>query len=167
MVTWNGDKFDIPHLNREFLENGFTVPKPFASVDLLKVSRKAFRFPSNKLDYVATRLLGAGKTPHTGHQLWIDCMAGDAAAWELMEKYNRRDVWMTEQLYDRFRPWITKHPNNRIVNEHEGCPRCGQAGHLQKRGFKTTAVSKYQQYQCTECKAWSYDTKRIYASNVC
>lgn len=166
VVTWNGDKFDIPHLNREFLENGYAVPKPYASVDLLKISRKVFRFPSNKLDYVGTRLLGAGKTPHTGHQLWIDCMRGDAAAWELMEKYNKRDVWMTKELHDRMLPWITKYPNARLYDQHEGCPKCGSLK-LQRRGFKATAVSKFQQYRCQECGSWSYDTKRIDASTLC
>lgn len=167
VVTWNGDKFDIPHLNREFLEHGFQPPKPFESIDLLKTSRKVFRFPSNKLDYVATRLLGAGKTPHTGHQLWIDCMRGDDAAWELMEKYNRRDVWMTEKLYDKFKPWLVKHPNQRLYEHVEGCPRCGTVGKLQKRGFKVTSVSKFQQFQCQACGSWSRDTKRIDASTLC
>lgn len=166
VVTWNGDKFDIPHLNREFLENGFSKPKPFESIDLLKTSRKVFNFPSNKLDYVATRLLGAGKTPHTGHQLWVDCMRGDAPAWELMEKYNKRDVWTTEKIYDKMLPWIIKYPNLRLYDQHEGCPRCG-SDHLQKRGFKTTSVSKFQQYQCKSCRSWSYDTKRIDASTMC
>lgn len=166
VVTWNGDKFDIPHLNREFLEHGYSRPKPFVSLDLLKTSRKAFRFPSNKLDYVAGRLLGVGKMAHQGHQLWVDCMAGDEAAWKVMEEYNRKDVYITEQLYDRLLPWITKYPNLRLYDQHEGCPRCG-SNNLHKRGFKATAVSKFQQYQCQDCKSWSYDTKRIDASTMC
>jgi hypothetical protein len=166
VVTWNGDKFDIPHLNREFLEHGYSRPKPFESIDLLKTSRKVFNFPSNKLDYVANRLLGVGKMPHQGHQLWVDVMAGDEAAWQIMEEYNRKDVYITERVYDRFLPWILKYPNLRLYDEHEGCPRCG-SDRLQKRGFKSTSVSRFQQYQCQACKSWSYDTKRVHASTMC
>lgn len=167
VVTWNGDKFDIPHLNREFLQLGYGPPKPFASLDLLRTSRKMFLFPSNKLDYVAGKLLGSNKTPHTGHQLWVDCMADDPTAWALMEKYNRRDVWLTDQLYLIFRPWIKTHPNLRLIDSHEGCPRCGSDRAPQKRGFRSTGVSKFQQYQCQECMGWFRDIKRIDASSVC
>ena len=166
VITWNGDKFDLPHLNREFIQAGMAPPEPYISLDLLKTSRKAFLFPSNKLDYVAGKLLGAHKTPHTGHQLWIDCMAGDPVAWELMEKYNRRDVWLTEQLYPKFLPWIKAYPNARLMDDHEGCPRCGSP-HLQKRGFRHTAVSTYQRFQCQTCKSWLSDTKRLKATTIC
>lgn len=167
VVTWNGDKFDIPHLNREFLQRGYGPPKPFHSIDLLKTCRKTFMFPSNKLDYIASLLLGSGKTPHTGHQLWVDCMRGDAGAWELMEKYNRRDVWLTEQLYPIFKPWIKLHPNLRLVDSHEGCPRCGTLRIPQKRGLRSTSISTYQQYQCQDCKSWFRETKRLDGSTVC
>lgn len=167
VVTWNGDKFDIPHLNREFMQAGYGPPKPFHSIDLLKTSRKAFRLPSNKLDYVAGWLLGAHKTPHTGHQLWIDCMAGSDTAWDLMEKYNKRDVWLTDQLLDKMLPWIKTYPNLRLIDGNEGCPRCGSLRLPQKRGFKTTALSKFQQYQCQDCKGWFRDTKRLDGSAVC
>lgn len=166
VVTWNGDKFDIPHLKREFLYAGYGPPKPFESLDLLKTSRREFLFPSNKLDYVAGQLLGANKLPHTGHQLWVDCMAGDEAAWALMEKYNRRDVWLTDQLYPIFLPWIKKHPNMRLMDGHAGCPRCGSLNLPQKRGFRTTAISKFQQYQCQDCKGWFRDTKRLDGSSA-
>jgi len=166
IVTWNGDKFDIPHLNREFIEHGFAVPPPVASIDLLKTARKVFRFPSNKLDYVAGRLLGVNKHKHTGHQLWVDCMANDASAWDLMETYNKTDVRITEQLYDKLLPWITTHPNVRLYNGMTGCPRCGSE-RLHKRGYKTRGLSIYQQYQCQACGGWFRDTKRIDGSSIC
>jgi uncharacterized protein YprB with RNaseH-like and TPR domain len=58
VVTYNGDKFDLRHINREFAERGFVPPRPIPSVDLLKVVKKQFAFPHNRLDYVAQRLLG-------------------------------------------------------------------------------------------------------------
>jgi DNA polymerase III epsilon subunit-like protein len=71
VIHYNGTRFDIPTLNKEFLEAGMPPPSPYHQIDLLKTSRKEFRFPSNKLDYVA-RALGLGqKTKHEGFELWI------------------------------------------------------------------------------------------------
>ena len=35
MIHYNGRTFDVPHLNREFIENGFAPPSPFQQIDLL------------------------------------------------------------------------------------------------------------------------------------
>src|SRR5690606_29962163 len=37
VIHFNGARFDIPHLNREFVEAGLTPPSPYAQIDLLKV----------------------------------------------------------------------------------------------------------------------------------
>jgi uncharacterized protein YprB with RNaseH-like and TPR domain len=67
VVHYNGTKFDIPTLNKEFLLNDLTPPAPYKQIDLLRVARSQFKFPSNKLDYVAN-VLGLGKkTKHIGH----------------------------------------------------------------------------------------------------
>lgn len=110
VIHFNGQRFDIPHLNREFVEMELSPPSPYSQIDLLKVVKKQFRFPSNKLDYV-TKALGLDhKVSHAGHTLWVKCMAGDYQAWEEMKKYNVQDVVITEQLYDRLLPWIPSHP---------------------------------------------------------
>ena len=61
VVTYNGIAFDMKHLNREFVEAGMQPPHMPQNIDLLKTIRKQFKFPSNKLDYVANRLLGKKK----------------------------------------------------------------------------------------------------------
>ena len=33
------------------------------------------------------------------------------------------------------------------------CPKCGSEN-LQRRGFATTTVGKYQRYQCKDCGGW-------------
>ena len=75
VVHYNGLKFDIPTLNKEFLLGGLTPPSSFQQIDLLKTARQQFKFPSNKLDYVAKALNVGGKLEHAGHQLWVDCLA--------------------------------------------------------------------------------------------
>jgi DNA polymerase elongation subunit (family B) len=73
VIHYNGTKFDIPTLNKEFLLYGMTPPAPYKQIDLLRVAKNQFRFPSNKLDYVAQALGLGKKTKHIGHELWIQC----------------------------------------------------------------------------------------------
>jgi DNA polymerase elongation subunit (family B) len=155
VVHYNGNKFDMPVINRELLRYSLGPPTPYKNIDLLQVVKKQFRFVSNKLDHVVQEL-GIGKKVATGgHELWLDCMAGDEAAWERMERYNRHDVTILEGLYDRLMPWITNHPNHGLHSTSAGivCTNCG-GDHVQKRGIETTKTQSYQRYQCVDCHTW-------------
>ena len=121
-------------------------------------SKNQFRFPSNKLDYVAQQLGLGKKTAHTGHDLWVKCMARDKESWELMEEYNRNDVILLEKVYDKFKGWIKSHPNHNAYSANLCCTNCGSRK-LNKRGFAITATRRYQRYQCMECGAWSKSVK--------
>lgn len=162
VVHYNGQKFDIPWLNAEFVREGKTPPAPYKQVDLLRSVKKNFRFPSNKLDYVAQQLGLGAKTSHTGFDLWLKCMAGDDKAWALMKRYNMQDVRLTEKLYDRLLPWTPTLLNPALITpgELDTCPGCGSQK-LEKRGFSYTTVSVYQQYRCKGCGRWSRGGKRI------
>jgi uncharacterized protein YprB with RNaseH-like and TPR domain len=87
VIHYNGTKFDIPTLNKEFLVHGLGKPAPFRQMDLLRVARQQFKFASNRLDYVAQALEVGQKTKHEGHELWVKCMHGDPSAWSRMERY--------------------------------------------------------------------------------
>lgn len=156
LVTWNGDKFDIPIIRREFLTAGFTPPKGMKSFDLVKVARKQFRFQSNKLDYVAGEILGEHKLSHAGHQLWVDCLNGDAKAWSKMRAYNIQDTKLTTRLWHEFKGYI---PSYFEVMDEPRCSKCG-SDDLERRGFAYTDVSKYQQFRCRQCGGWSRSTVR-------
>lgn len=155
LVHYNGRRFDVPHLNREFVLAGLPPPSPYKQVDLLQTVRQQFRFASNKLDFVAQQLGLGNKVRHSGHDLWVRCMAGDAAAWEEMEKYNRQDVTLLEKLYDRLMPWIKSHPNHGVFDQ-PGIPVCTNCGHhhLQRRGYSRTTVNTYARFQCCNCGSW-------------
>ena len=159
VMTWNGRKFDIPHLNREFLEGGLEPTSPYKQIDMCDAVKRQFRFPSNKLQYVSTQLGLSGKVQHEGHGLWVACMAGDDAAWKRMERYNKQDVILLEELYKRLQPWIPGHPSWASFLEEDACPKCGSSK-LQKRGWAYTQQSVFQRYQCQGCGAWSRGTKR-------
>lgn len=157
VIHYNGTKFDMPTLNKEFILHGFPPPAPYKQIDLLKSVRSQFRFPSNKLDYVAQRLGLGKKTDHEGYTLWVKCMNKDKEAWKRMEEYNIQDVVLLEKVYEKVLPWIKNHPNRGLYGG-DGCPTCGSS-RLQKRGFAHTSTGSYQRFQCTECGSWSRSTK--------
>lgn len=156
VVHYNGTYFDVPTLNKEFIKEGFTPPSPYKQVDLLKTVREKFKFPSNKLEYVADALDLGQKYKHKGFELWTECMAGDPQSWAEMEEYNKQDVILLENLYIKLLPWISNHPNTamyRSVGEHQ-CPNCGSTN-LVKRGYARTLVSVYERFRCNNCGKWS------------
>jgi uncharacterized protein len=159
IVHYNGVKFDVPHIQREFVENGLNVPPaPFKQVDLYKTVKKEFDFASNKLASVAKRLKLTDKMDPGGFALWKACFFGDKDAWATMEEYNRHDVIVTEELYDDILPWIKNHPSHAAYTGEFVCPNCGHAD-LVKEGFAYTKQSKVQQYSCRYCGTWSRDTR--------
>lgn len=153
VVHYNGMKFDIPTLNKEFLVHDMSPPSPYKQVDLLRVSRGTFKFQSHKLDYVSQQLGLGSKTKHAGFQLWVDCMKGDADAWRKMEVYNKQDVVLLEKVYDKFKPWIRNHPNHALYDSGACCTHCGGANY-QARGVARTKSVTYQRYQCLDCGGW-------------
>jgi DNA polymerase III epsilon subunit-like protein len=160
VISYNGRKFDLPILHKEFLLYNFNPPQPYKQIDLLNTMRQRFKFVSNKLDYVCQQLGLGKKADHEGFELWLKCMANDKEAWKRMEKYNKQDVVLLESLYNRVLPWIKNHPNMNLHQDHEGCPTCG-ATQLQKRGTSISGTGTYQRYQCRSCGTWSQGTKSL------
>lgn len=161
VVHYNGTKFDIPTLNKEFLLYNLKPPAPYKQIDLLKTARSQFKFPSNKLDYIAQALDLGKKVKHIGHELWIQCMANNDEAWKMMEDYNKNDVVLLEKVYYKLLPWIKGHANYSLYSGNSlVCPNCG-GSEYHKRGFSYTSACKYQRYQCTSCGGWFRDTKSL------
>jgi DNA polymerase elongation subunit (family B) len=160
VVHFNGKKFDIPVLNKEFIKHGFKPPSHYKQVDLYQECKRTFRFESNKLDYVSQALAIGSKIKHEGFELWIKCMEGDKDAWKRMEKYNRMDVNLLETLYERLLPWIDRHPNHGAFEDIKCCPKCGSE-QFQQRGYAVTVSMKYRRYQCRGCGGWFRGNKSV------
>lgn len=162
VVHYNGTRFDIPTLNKEFLLYKMTPPSAYKQIDLFQTAKSRFRFVSNKLDYIAQQLGVGKKHGHEGFELWVKCMNKDAEAWKIMETYNKQDVQLLEQVYYLFRPWIRNHPNTALYVDGDGllCPACG-GGHLQRRGFSHTSTGAYQRFRCGDCGHWSRSRKGV------
>lgn len=156
VVHFNGKKFDIPILNREFIKHGLTPPSPYRQIDLLQVVRRNFRFESNKLAYVTEALGLQGKMHHEGFQLWVRCMRGDRQAWKKMGEYNRNDVVIMEPLYERLRPWIVGHPNMQTLGL--ACPKC-ESKNVQRRGVQVAISQTYVRLHCQACGSWFRSSK--------
>lgn len=153
VVTYNGNRFDLPILNKEFILHGMTPPAPYKSLDLYQTVKRKFRFVSNKLDFIADQL-GFGKKKETDFKLWVDCMNKDSTAWEKMEDYNKHDVVLLEKVYGKLIPWIKSTANQGLYRENGlVCPSCGSNSY-QRRGLAHTSMRTYQRYVCKSCGAW-------------
>ena len=154
VVHYNGTRFDIPTLNREFVLANLPPTSHYHQIDLLKTVRRNFRFQSNKLDFVAQQLGLGAKTQHKGMALWHGVMADNIADWKMMERYNRQDVQLTQKLYKKLLPWIHNHPNVGmwvVDPKAPVCPTCGSQN-MQKRGSQTnTKTQSYDRYKCMKC----------------
>lgn len=158
VIAHNGNKFDIPIVRARCVLHGIKPWSPVKQIDTLKVAKREFRFDRNSLAYLAEYLGVEAKEEHKnfpGFELWSECIRGNPEAWKEMRKYNIQDVETLEQVYLKLRPWMTNHPNIGVLQE-DNKPLCGKCGssHLQRRGYTTTNVGKYQRFQCMGCGGW-------------
>lgn len=156
VVTYNGDRFDIPKVNGEFLLAGLSPVQPTPSIDLYRTT-KQLGYQSNKLMFVSKHL-GIGQKVEThGFKLWRDVVEGDAKAWDKMIRYNRQDVVLLERLYKKVLPYIKTHPS--LYVGHGVCPACGHKK-LHRRGARQTRVFEIDRLHCPSCNSWSSGDRR-------
>lgn len=170
VVAHNGAGFDIPMLNNRLLLLGLEPLPPVRVIDTMLLARKAFRLPYNKLDFLADKLLGEKKIK-TDFDLWKRIYldphgkseyAEGLTPMQYMAKYNKRDVVLLEGVFRALLPYVHNLP--RLVDpEYNGeavCPYCGSASRT-KRGFHHTNASRYQRYQCNDCRRYHRDAKAL------
>lgn len=165
VLHYNGKRFDIPHINREFADVGLNPPSPYKQIDLLAVVRSNFRMASNKLQHVAEYFDLGSKNQTGGFELWLDCMEGCPKAWRKMERYNKQDVVLLRDLYYKLQPWIKSHPNRGLYvadTSTPTCPTCASQN-LRIKAYRpaVTRVSWYPQYLCKNCGTYSRGRKAI------
>jgi hypothetical protein len=157
IITFNGDRYDLPKLQGEFVLNGFPPPPPCTSIDVYKTTKK-FGFFMGKLAFIGP-LLGVGsKLEHEGFGLWKKVDEGDTKAQARMSKYCAQDVDLLEKLYLKIRPFVKTHPHLGQVGGHQ-CGACGSV-HVQSRGTRRTRAFKIQRLQCQDCGSWQDGTRK-------
>lgn len=155
-VAHNADKFDVPVVNARLLNLGLEPLGPVRSIDTLKLARATFKLFSNRLDHLA-QVLGVPTKMDTDFDLWRRCLLGDRGALTYMQRYNRHDVEVLEQVYQRMKPYVKGLP--RLVDGSERdefvCPSCG-SDFVHRRGFARTNASVFRRFQCQEstCLRW-------------
>lgn len=155
VVTYNGDKYDLPKLRGSILLAGLTPPPPPTSIDLIKTVKK-LGFVMNRLAYIGPFLQVGRKIKNEGFRLWRSVLEGDEKAQDRMRKYCIGDVKLLVALYKRVKPFITNHPHTG-KDRHE-CGACGSKK-VQKRGWYRTKVFRTQRLQCVSCGSWSYGSR--------
>jgi hypothetical protein len=161
LIGWNSASFDTKHLKRELIENDMLPPSPYRDLDLMRVVKSQFKFPSNKLDYVAQKLGVGAKVQHSGFDLWLKCMAGDDKAWREMKKYQIQDVNLLVDLYEKLKPWIKNHPSTALhKGVADGCVVCASTN-LISRGLAHTNNASYKRYVCKDCGKWQRGSENV------
>lgn len=155
VVTYNGDRYDLPKLNGEIILAGLAPPPPPTSIDLIKTVKK-FGFVMNRLAHIGPLLRVGGKVKHEGFRLWRLVIEGDEAARSRMTRYCKQDVKLNAKLYKKIRPFIRNHPH--LGKEKHECGACG-SHKVQSRGFRRTKYFRIQRLQCQSCGAWSDGTR--------
>lgn len=166
VVAHWGSGFDVPMMNGRFMMLGLNPPSPFMLVDTKVHAAKAFKFPSNKLDYLAQQF-GVGKKIKTDFTLWERCMRGDKEALSEMDTYCIQDTNVLHDVYLLMRPWIKPHPNVGLFIESDVhvCPTCGSED-LKWGNSYYTQVSKFEAFTCNNCGSHGRSRTSVLDKNV-
>lgn len=162
IVTQNGNNFDLKKLNTKFLKHGYPPPSQYFSVDTLAVARSRFSFTSNKLDELARIVLGIDGKIRMGMADWDRCAEGNPEYLNKMLTYCKRDVApLLEDLYLKFLPWISNHPNLNIYTNHDGdcCPKC-ESSDLSWNIEYGTPQGLWTGFRCNACGATGRGTRK-------
>ena len=153
VVGHNMAGFDAKHLKADWAELGLPSPRPWQTVDTLKVARSEFRFESNKLDALCKRLGVPAKTDKYDPTVAQRAVDGHGPSQKRIRKYNIGDIHATRALYDRLRPWIKGHPNLGLWSDaRSACPNCG-GEKFEQMGDVTTPQTRYGALRCAHCEA--------------
>jgi hypothetical protein len=68
-----------------------------------------------------------------------------------MARYCAGDVRLTEEVYERARPYIRNFPRLRAGGE---CSTC-QSDKVQRRGYNYSKLFKTERILCLDCRSWT------------
>lgn len=155
LVTFNGERADIPWMKEEFRYAGLPKPMPSKSIDLYKQLKGEFALPYRSLRYAAREFGNIPKIETSGLDLWERCEQGDEEAWALMEAYNKQDVLATEDLWFDTLPWLngTTHLGVLIGDGEARCPNCGSTALTAQPRPARAYVREYQAFRCDDCRS--------------
>lgn len=164
VVAHNGISFDDKKVRARFIKHGFHPPSSYKAIDTRRIAKSKFGFTSNKLEHLAKYLEVEHKKltvrKFDGFELWKECLAGNLKAWKEMEKYNKLDVLVLEEIYRKLQPWDNRINAGLYYEAAENVCICGGREFI-KKGFKFTAAGKYQRLKCVKCGSEAKQTTNL------
>lgn len=168
IVTYNGKKFDMKHLNTRIMYHRYHGRKDLSlkplpkikHIDLLQVMRQNYLMYSNKLGKVG-KFFNVGEKEDTGGwDLWVDVYQGKKSAQRKMTSYCKQDVMLLKKLYLELRSLLKGIPNyNQFFKEETNlCPNCGST-RLHNAGTRVSGDKIQQRLRCYDCGTWSFINK--------
>ncbi|MBS4102413.1 ribonuclease H-like domain-containing protein [Tsukamurella paurometabola] len=165
VVGYNSTSYDVKYIQAAFLNAGMEPPSPHKNVDLMREIRRCFKSMSGKLDWWGRQLQIGKKVENGGIRLWKalafpESPEEQAKAQRLMMVYNKQDVKLTVELYERLLPWLGSLNVALYADDptERRCMNCGST-HLQSRGWAYTKVARYRQFACQQCGKWMRDKR--------
>lgn len=148
-VAYNGDRFDLKHINTQRMLRGLIPIGKVATDDPLKQVRNHFALPSNKLDYLS-KILGMGGKHKMSLQDWVDIVEQrDEGALKRMVEYNKKDVEDLRDIYNRVMPYCAPKLNLSALQGAPACSHCG-SHNIVKNGTRLMGLTRYQAYFCND-----------------
>ena len=154
----NIKRFDLRKFNTRAALYGLDPIPQKIIWDTLPLFKKHFDLPSYSLGFICKYFgFKHQKLDHSG-DMWDRCEAGELAAWEENEKYNKMDVLAQREALHfiaRFEPTI----NIQAFHYTPVCI-CGNKKFF-KDGFKYTRQGKFQVRRCSECSKTFVEKQNI------
>lgn len=145
----NVDSFDLKTIQDRMLYHKMSPSNATKTRDTLKLYRKYFKNPSNKLAYLSEKYGESGKIGHEGVMTYVKAALGDKKQQGVIRKYNIRDVEVTRERLKDVMLWEDR---PKPIWDKPPCPKCGSTS-TRKRGpeFIKKLKKKFQIQGCNEC----------------
>lgn len=154
LVGHNLERFDLPFILTQAVKYGHTILPRYKVSDTLKIAKRYYRFPNNKLDTIA-QFLGVGKkVEHRGLPMWDDViLRNDSAALDEMCIYCVGDIIVTEKVFDKLQSVCASPTNHAVANGYgkHTCPECGNTNATLLKTNITSAGTITKTLQCNTC----------------
>lgn len=107
IVTWFGTYFDLAYIQTRLLMNGdMPILNPPMHVDLWKISRYNLKMSNNRLQTASEAFTTKSEKTRIIPGIWLQAVRGEKKALDYVVKHCVLDVEITEQVLQRFKPFI-------------------------------------------------------------
>lgn len=153
IVGHNSDRFDEKWIRTRAVFHRLGMLPKYKSLDTLKMVKRHFNFPSNRLDNIGD-YLGVGRKLENEKNLWQKVVKyNNREALKRMVDYCDQDVILLEDIFNVLQPYIYKNTNFAVLKGGEKfeCNECGSPHVELVRTYTTTAGTFQRIMECNSC----------------